>query len=272
MITHFWPQPYTRLGTGTLPPAVLASLGPPWSRLQLWIRNLRSGLSSASDKLWACCWDSEPQLLHPATSWGGWGNRGEYVWQLLAHKGHSTSNGALLWFFPPPGSSVLLLSLMGPIIWMVEIQGLSTTWWFLQSPPCLWVRLGSEPSVHPQHPLAPHTTDPWEEVSPLPMASGGQARNTQAERRLWAQNMVAYTFCLDWVFFSLGGGMLRAWGWNCLKSTDLDKTKPAPSSSTASQISSPTPRDKSWGRLLCLWRKMLRCQDLVSYNLWMDES
>lgn len=38
--------------------------------------------------------------------------------------------------------------------------------------------------------------------------------------------------------------MLRVWEFNCLKSADLDETKPAPSSSTASQISSPIPRDK----------------------------
>ena len=92
---------------------------------------------------------------------------------------------------------------MGPIIWMVEIQGLSTMRWFLQSPPCLFPRvwLGSEPLAHLQRPLVSYTTDPWEELSPLPMGSGGQARNTQAERELWAQNMVTYTFCLDFFFF-----------------------------------------------------------------------
>ena len=39
-----------------------------------------------SDKLWTCCWDSEPQLPHLATSCG-WGKRGERVWQLAGPQG-----------------------------------------------------------------------------------------------------------------------------------------------------------------------------------------
>lgn len=197
------------------------------------------------------CWDSEPPLPQLAASQTHWGNKKrtcvEIAWHIIGTKQAMVSFCVPFLRLAP---QFLLFTLMGPIICCN-----SHTLNLRMVPPdsnqpfplrLAWVRALAHP----------HTSDPCKQLFPFSIRSVGQIGSTQIKScghcgTWWLTHLFGF------FFFSLGERILWVWEFNCLKSTDLDKIKLAPSFSTASQISSPTSRDKYWDMSLSSSRE--RC-------------